>query len=68
MKSFFGFWDSNNKIDEIQLTQIKLWANSILFLIKSQYISLYKTKYNFSGNLNIDGLKIIYINNLRNYL
>ena len=34
MKSFFGFWDSNNKIDEIQLTQIKLWANSILLFNK----------------------------------
>lgn len=64
MKSFFGFWDSNNKIDEIQLTQIKLWANSILFFNKEVNIFLY-TKQNiiFPGSLNIDGLKIIYVNN-----
>ena len=31
VKSFYGFWDSNEKISNIQLTQIKLWATSLLF-------------------------------------
>ena len=41
---FFGFWDSNKAIDKIQLTQINLWAKSILFFNKNAIVYLYTKK------------------------
>lgn len=64
MNTFFGFWDSNEIIDKIQLTQIKLWAKSILFFHKNSSIFLY-TKKNIIPEkvINISNLIIIYLDN-----
>lgn len=62
--NFFGFWDSNKVIDSIQLTQIKLWAKSILFFHDKSAVFLYTKKHIIPEKLiNIDNLKIIYLDN-----
>lgn len=62
--NFFGLWDSNKVIDNIQLTQIKLWAKSILFFHDKSIIFLYTKKHIIPDNLiNIDNLKLIYVDN-----
>jgi len=62
--NFFGFWDSNNKVDAIQLTQIKLWVKSLIFFHESSIVYLYtKEKIIPSELINIDKLKIIYLDN-----
>ena len=65
--TFFGFWYSKNneKISKIQEKQINLWARSILFFNKNSKIKLYTKKSIIpQGLININGLEIIYINNL----
>lgn len=62
--NFFGFWDSNKVIDKIQLTQIILWAKSILFFHKKSVVILYTKKNIIPKNLiKIYNLKIIYLDN-----
>ena len=41
---YYGFWDSKERISDIQLTQIKLWAKSLLFFHKNVNIYLYTNK------------------------
>ena len=62
-ENFYGFWDSNKKVSDIQLTQIQLWATSLLFFHKNANLFLY-TKINIipEGLINIDKLTIIYVN------
>lgn len=61
---FFGFWDSYKKIDNIQLTQIKLWVQSILYFHNKCTIFLYTKKNIIPDKLiNIENLKIIYLDN-----
>lgn len=62
--SFYGFWDSDKKVTDIQLIQIKLWAKSILFFNKNVQVFLYTKKHIIPENLiNIDNLKIVYLEN-----
>jgi hypothetical protein len=62
--NFYGFWDSNKVIDNIQLTQIKLWANSILFFHKNVKVYLYTKKTIIPNkDININNLEIIYLDN-----
>jgi len=69
MNNFFGFWDSNNKVDTIQLTQITLWAKSILYFHPNANLVLY-TKKNIieEKTINIPNLKIYYEDNFENLL
>jgi len=60
---FFGFWDSNKVIDKIQLTQINLWAKSILFFNKNAIVYLYTKKTIIPDGINIKNLEIVYLNN-----
>ena len=61
---FFGFWDSNQLISKVQLTQITIWAKSILFFHNKSTIFLYTKKEIIPENsLNIDNLKILYYDN-----
>jgi pyruvyltransferase len=63
-RCFYGFWDSNEKISNIQLTQIQLWAKSIIFFHKNANIFLYtKKKVIPEGIININNLTIIYMDN-----
>jgi len=64
MNYFYGFWDSNFKVTNIQLIQIKLWIKSILFFHENANVYLY-TKINVipPGLLNINNLEIIYLDN-----
>ena len=61
-ENFYGFWDSDKKVSDIQLTQIQLWAKSLLFFHKNANLFLY-TKINIipKGLINIDKLTIIYV-------
>ena len=61
LRNFYGFWDSNEKVSGDQLTQIQLWAKSLLFFHEDANVFLY-TKKNIipEGLINIDGLTIIY--------
>ena len=63
LRNFYGFWDSNEKVSGDQLTQIQLWAKSLLFFHEDANVFLY-TKKNIipEGLINIDGLTIIYKN------
>lgn len=64
MNNFFGFWDSNEIISNIQLTQIKLWAKSILFFHNNTTVFLYTKKNIIPEKLiDIDNLKILYLDN-----
>ena len=66
MRNFFGLWTnySNKIIDNTQLTQIKLWATSILYFHKKSTVFLYTKKDIIPKHLiNIDNLKIIYLDN-----
>lgn len=66
---FVGFWDSNKVIDEIQLTQIKLWAKSILFFHKNSKVYLYTKKSVIPDKLiNINNLEVIYLKNFEEIL
>ena len=63
LRHFYGFWDSDKKVSNIQLTQITLWAKSLLFFHKNANVFLYtKVQIIPEGLLSIDGLKIIYLN------
>ena len=48
---FYGFWDSDKKIDNIQLTQIKLWAKSIMYFHNNADIELYTKEDVIPNNL-----------------
>lgn len=64
MKKFHGFWDSNNKVDSIQLSQIKLWIKSLLFFHPKCKINLYTKKNVIPSNLLTNmskNLNIVYI-------
>lgn len=62
---FHGFWDSNNKIDNIQLTQIKIWAKSILYFHPTSKVFLYTKKNVIPLNaLGLNNLEVIYFENL----
>ena len=61
---FYGFWDSDKKVSGDQLTQIQLWAKSLLFFHKNANVFLYTKKHIIpEGLINIDGLTIVYKNN-----
>lgn len=63
-RSFHGFWDSDERVSDIQLTQIQLWAKSLLYFHNNANVFLYTKKYIIpEGLINIDNLKIIYIEN-----
>ena len=63
-RNFYGFWDSDKKISNIQLTQIQLWAKSLIFFHKNANVFLYtKKKIIPDGLINIDKLTIIYVDN-----
>ena len=63
-RSFYGFWDSDKKVSSIQLTQIHLWAKSLLFFHKNANVFLYTKNYIIpKGLINIDNLTIVYLDN-----
>ena len=61
IRKFYGFWDSNEKVSNIQLTQIKIWAKSILYFHDNSKVFLYTKKNIIPNTLNIDNFKIIYM-------
>jgi hypothetical protein len=64
IRSFYGFWDSDKKVSSIQLTQIHLWAKSLLFFHKNANVFLYTKNYIIpKGLINIDNLTIVYLDN-----
>ena len=67
IENCFGFWDSNNLLDKVQLQQIMLWAKSIIFFNPSVNIFLYTKKNIIPPKLlEIDKLNIIYEDNFSN--
>ena len=66
---FFGFWDSNTHIDNIQMKQIIMWAKSILFFNPNVEIKLYTKRNIIRENLiNIEKMEIVYVNNFEELL
>ena len=62
LRNFYGFWDSDKKLSDIQLTQILLWAKSLLFFHKNANVFLYTRIHIIpEGLINIDKLTIIYV-------
>ena len=69
LRNFYGFWDSDERVSDIQLTQIQLWAKSLFFFHNNANVYLYtKKKIIPEGLINISRLNVVYLDNFEKLL
>lgn len=69
LRKFYGFWDSDERVSDIQLTQIQLWAKSLFFFHNNANVYLYtKKKIIPEGLINISRLNVVYLDNFEKLL